>query len=234
MTTPISIVVPVGPQKEYMKYLDECAESILSQMTSLDELLFINDMNPYLDSWWREGYDTGRFSSYSGVTGIVHNDWLLGCADSWNKGVALADNDLVLLMGSDDKLLPGCLDALRESYDENKGKAAWYNLTIVDDRGEIHTVFNNAAAITKSLWRETGGFPPQAFAAPDALMISVLMVHKSSSLIQVAEGTPLYYVRTHAAQDTPRMAGRYSHEVILIRHKSTEDFKENPGWAADV
>lgn len=229
MTTPISIVIPVGPQKAYRNYLRECIDSITDQIQQEDQIIVVDDMADLTDTevW---GYHP---LFYNEKAIIVKNDWLLGCADSWNRGVSLAANDLVLLMGSDDKLLPGCLDALRETYEENEGKAAWYNLTMEITEGEdigVHTVFNNAAAVTKELWKLTGGFPPSGFAAPDALMISIMMVHMSDRLIQVKEGTPLYWARVHEQQDTRRMAAPLSWEVIQIRNFETERW-EQPDWA---
>jgi glycosyltransferase involved in cell wall biosynthesis len=222
----VSVVVPVGPQKEYLNYLKECVYSISDQMFPQDEIVLVDDManlNEHVDMWSARSKGTIRYT---------RNDWLLGCADSWNRGVALAKNDLVLLMGSDDVLLPDALDALREAYVENNGNAAWYNLTIQIDEGPdtgTHTVFNNAAAVTKELWKLTGGFPPSAFAAPDALLISIMMVHMSDRLIQVKEGAPLYWCRVHDAQDTQRMAGPFNWEVIQIRNVETARWKE-PTW----
>lgn len=232
MSVPITIVVPVGPQPEYKKYLKECIQSIQNQYDPKDEIIVIDDM-AYLR--YSDVYPVPYFHSPDRLR-IEGNDWLLGCADSWNRGVALAQNDLVLLMGSDDKLLPGALDALRETYTANKGKAAWYNLTMQIDEGPdtgVHTVFNNAAAVTKELWKMTGGFPPSGFAAPDALMISIMMVHMSDRLIQVKEGTPLYWARVHDAQDTQRMAAPLSWEVIQIRNLETARWKE-PKWTSHL
>jgi glycosyltransferase involved in cell wall biosynthesis len=235
MKTPITIVVPVGPQPEYKQYLRECIDSVAIQMLPEDQIILIDDKAALSYEHygktlkWKEN-PTKAWKGWPWT--IYKNDWLLGCADSWNRGVALAQNDLVLLMGSDDKLLPGALDALREAYEENESKAAWYNLTIQIDEGPdtgIHTVFNNAAAVTKELWNLTGGFPPSGFAAPDALLISIMMVHMSDRLIQVKEGTPLYWCRVHDAQDTQRMAAPLSWEVIQIRNLETARWKK-PLW----
>src|SRR5574342_234218 len=223
----ITIVVPVVPQLEYKQYLGECFDSISQQALNEDEIIVIDDMAYLSEVDISRYYGRGKFHH-------IKNDWLLGCSDSWNRGVALAKNDLVLLMGSDDRLLPGALDALRESYQEHEGKAGWYNLTIQIDDGPdtgIHTVFNNAAAVTKKLWKMTGGFPPSAFAAPDALLISIMMVHMSDRLIQVKEGTPLYWVRIHNAQDTQRMVATFNQATIDIRNIETARWKE-PTWTS--
>lgn len=225
----ITIALPVGSHPDYKKYLSECLVSINSQMRINDEIILINDMaeltySDYFGKGWLYWDDPMRK--------VHENPWLLGCAASWNIGVSLAKNDLVLLMGSDDVLLPECLDTLRQAYLEQNKMDAWYNLTIEITEGPdtgIHTVFNNAAAVTKGLWKLTGGFPPSGFAAPDALLISIMMVHMPERLIQVREGTPLYRARVHEAQDTPRQAGRFWEEVISIRNKETRDWKQ-PQW----
>jgi glycosyltransferase involved in cell wall biosynthesis len=234
MSVPISIVIPVGPQPEYKQYLGDCLNSIDIQVNQDDEIILVDDMagltredvqEPTLGVWTNNCQRR-----------VLRNDWLLGCADSWNRGVSLAKNDLVLLMGSDDKLLPGALDALRAAYTERKGYAGWYNLTIQIDEGPdtgVHTVFNNAAAVTRELWKMTGGFPPSAFAAPDALLISVMMVHMSGRLIQVKEGVPLYWCRVHNAQDTQRMAAPLSWEVIQIRNLETQRWTR-PAWTTPL
>lgn len=229
MSTPITIVVPVGPQPEYKQYLGECLGSISSQTINEDELIIVDDMAHLTE------VDIGRYYG-RGRVHHIKNDWLLGCADSWNRGVSIAANNLVLLMGSDDKLLPEALDALREAYKVNNEKAGWYNLTIQIDEGPdagIHAVLNNAAAVTKDLWQWTGGFPPSGFAAPDALLISIMLVHMPDRLIQVKEGTPLYWCRVHEAQDTRRMAAPLSWEVIQIRNLETARW-EKPTWTTPL
>lgn len=221
MEQSISIIVPVGFHPDYKKYLGECLDSIETQMKDGDEILIIDDMAHLAHSEeWR-----ARIEQHS----YWPSPWLIGCADAWNIGVSIAKNNLCLLMGSDDKLLPGCLDALREAYVSTGYLDAYYNLTIIDDKGDVHTVFNNAAAVTKGLWNLTGGFPPSAFAAPDALLISIMMVHLPHLLLQVKEKTPLYWVRTHEAQDTQRMAGAFNWETIQIRNVETARWKK-PEW----
>lgn len=224
----ITVVVPVGPQPEYKQYLAECFSSICEQMLSEDEIIVIDD---------RAGLSDTFIKSWGTKVRHYSNDWLLGCADSWNRGVALAKNDLCLLMGSDDRLYPDCLDEIREAYLAYNYLDAWYNLTIDITDGPdagIHSVFNNAAAATRGLWRYLGGFPPSGFAAPDALAISILMVHAPERLIQVKEGTPLYWCRHHNAQDTPRQAGAFNQQVIDIRNIETARFVPNPDWARDL
>lgn len=223
----ISVVIPVGPQPEYKKYLGECLDSITEQLREDDEIWLIDDM---------AGLSLDRLLLYSDEPiNIFHCPWLVGCATGWNFGVSLAKNDLCLLMGSDDRLYPDCLDELRDAYAAHDYLNAWYNLTIEITEGPdvgVHTVFNNAAAATKNLWRWLGGFPPSAgTGAPDALVISILLRHAPEKLIQVKEGVPLYWARYHLAQDTRRQAGAFNQQVIDIRDIETRRFSPNPDWA---
>lgn len=230
----ISVIVPVGPQPEYKNYLRECLDSISEQMTQDDQTVLIDDQaNLEPDLFPRSG--GMEWSEYKSKHFYYKTPWLVGCADAWNFGVSLAKNDLCLLMGSDDRLYPDCLDELREAYAAHNYMDAWYNLTIEITEGldkGIHDVFNNAAAVTRGLWAKTGGFGPSAFAAPDAWLISIMMVHMPERLIQVKQGTPLYWCRVHSAQQTPHMAGTFSSEIVSIRNKETERFVP-PTWTKD-
>lgn len=232
MSVGVSVIVPVGPQPEYRKYIDECIYSITEQTCSLDEIILIDDMS-HFETWFWGLYDNHADLLFPCPVRVIKNLWLSGCAQSWNFGVASSRNDLCLLMGSDDRLYPDCLDELREAYAAHDYLDAWYNLTISITEGPdvgIHSVFNNAAAVTRGLWGMTGGFPPSAgVGAPDALLISIMLVHMPERLIQVKEGVPLYWCRHHNAQDTPRQAGFFNWEVIQIRDKETQRWQK-PTW----
>lgn len=225
--TGISIVVPVGPNPAYKEYLSECLDSIRSQMTLEDELVVVDDMAhvnylifPKGTAWIPDNYK------------YVINHWLLGCAASWNIGVGVASNEFCILMGSDDKLLPGCLEACRKRISHKPDPLGFYNLTIRLSSGETTSVFNNAAMVSKALWRYTGGFPLSAsVGAPDALLISMMLVHMKEHLHQLEEGKPLYWCRQHPNQETQRSAAFFHPEVISIRNKETARFMPNPEWA---
>lgn len=206
----ITIVVPVGPQKAYRDYLPECILSIQEQTIPGDEILIIDDM--------------ANLTSVDVLGCRIHyNPWLLGCADSWNIGVALANNEWVILMGSDDRLLPGALDACRNILVDNPDPVGFYNMGCLIDGEELVTAHNNAAMVSKALWNLTGGFPPSAgVGAPDALLISIMMVHLPTHLHQIDNGNPYYWVRSHPDQDTGRQAGFFHSEVLSIRNKETQ------------
>ena len=85
----------------------------------------------------------------------------------------------------------------------------------------------NAAMITRNLWKWANGFPPSAFAGPDALFLSRLMIHAPDRIIKVAEGKPNYWIRQHANQETGRQASFFLTEMDSIRNKETERFVPN-------
>lgn len=241
----ISIVVPVGPNPAYLEYLPECLESIADQMHHpSDQIILIDDMahlkkqpaKTRMEYNFHGVREWARYTSNNTSFNVeyIENPWLLGCAASWNIGVVKAANEWCILMGSDDKLMSGCLDACREVISNQPDPFGYYNLTIQLDNGEKHDVFNNAAMVSKSLWRATGGFPiSAAVGAPDALLISMMMVHMPHHLLQLRQGVPLYWVRQHEHQDTRKQGGFFWSEVISIRDKETQRFTM-PEWTNGV
>lgn len=225
MALPISVIVPVGPQKAYLQYLDECLESVYQN--DPDEVILIDDM-AHLDTQWpllNDYLDRGIM--------YYQNPWLCGCGMSWNFGVSYSKNELCFLMGSDDKFNTDyALEACVNSWETHNKLDAWYNVTCITQSGEIVTAFNNAAAVTRGLWGLLGGFGPSAFAAPDAWAISIMMVHMPNRLIQVEEDSPHYWVREHDSQDTPRQFGRFFDAAHSIRDIATRTWAppEWKGW----
>lgn len=216
--TGISIIIPVGPDQCYKDYLPECLHSIIEQMEAGDELLIVDD---------RANLESEFFAPIPMPDGAhlyyVKNDWLLGCAASWNIGVGLASNENCILMGSDDKLLDGALESCRQTIAASDyDPLGYYNLTCQIQTGEVVSAYNNAAMVTKKLWHHLGGFPPSAgVGAPDALIVSIMMIHLSQHMHQIREGHPLYFCRVHEGQDTRRQGAFFSYEVILIRDRET-------------
>lgn len=224
MSLPISVIVPVGPQPEYLQYLEECLESIYQN--DPDEVILIDDM-AHLDTQWP------LLNDYLDKDVMYYqNPWLCGCAMSWNFGVSYSRNEMCFLMGSDDKLMPYCLEGCVNAWETHDKLDGWYNVTCQLPNGDLQDLPNNAAAITKGLWQLTGGFGPSAFAAPDAWLLSIMMVHMPQRIIQVDKGTPYYFVREHKAQDTPRQFGRFFDAAHSIRDIATRTWTppEWKGW----
>ncbi len=227
----ISVVVPVGPEQHHSQYLEECLDSLHLQTLRPQEILIIDDMaglrgdvrvgEEDVDAvcqFWGGPFDGCR---------IWYAPWRLGVAAAFNCGVALARNNLVLMVGADDWLEPECLEACLEAFQkQEEDLLCYYYLSVryhAEDGFEIprdledgvQTLPCNAAMVSKQLWANTGGFPPETGSgAPDAALISILMVHaEAGKLIPVAEGNPLYNVRIHEGQDT---CGRAPWQSVII------------------
>lgn len=224
----ISVVIPVGPNPVYKIYLEECLDTVLPQFNSVDELIVVDDMS-YLDP-----HELLRDRNYPGMFVYQANRWLLGCASCWNVGIGLARNEWCIMMGSDDMLVDGALDACRDIIANNPDPLGWYNFTCEDSEGEEYSWHNNAAMVSKSLWSATGGFPiTAALGAPDALLISIMLVHFPEHLHKIKEGTPLYFVRVHPEQNGKQYAGAFPDEVVSVRNKETARWTP-PTWTQNL
>jgi len=251
---PITVVIPVGPDPVYLEWLPECIDSVLSQTKPPGEILIINDsahgfhlLNRYMYININELFefkysDEFKWLGSESVTGketwswqsnkeapetyISYwvSPWNVGVADAFNFGVSMAMHPLVFMLGSDDKMLPTCLEECIKAYDKHKIEG-WYNVTIETSSGEQMWIPNNTAMVTKELWKWTGGFGPSAFAGPDAWLLSILMKHAPERIIQVQQGTPLCWLREHDHQDTKKTAWVFGDEMVSIRNKETERWK---------
>lgn len=212
----ISVVIPVGPYSANRRWLDEAIASVYAQTRQPEEVLIIDDM-------------AGLPEFYYG-THVWYSPWRLGVAHAFNFGVALARNDLVFLMGSDDILEPDCLQKCYERWLENQKQDAYYYTGIrYSDNGELQDLPCGYALVTKGLWRDTGGFPVEsAVGAPDAAFVSILMVHHKNSLVMVSDGKPLVTYRRHNESDT---AGRgpWQGAILETRDVLTTMWKK-PDW----
>jgi hypothetical protein len=126
-------------------------------------------------------------------------------------------------MGSDDVLMPTCLEDCLETYQQNNQKAAWYSVTYQLQNGKVDSIPINAAMVTKRLFQLTGGFPPTASVGGcDALCLSILIKHMPDRIIQVRPGKVNYWIRSHAEQETHRQSSFFLDEMNSIRNKETE------------
>lgn len=160
--------------------------------------------------------------------------WRLGFSAAFNCGVGLSENDLIIFLAADDKMMPTCIEECLKAWEANKKRDAWYSMAYELSDGTTHNAPNNVAMITKGLWAYLGGFPPSAFAGPDAMMISILMVHAPDKLYRVKNDTPLQWLRQHPDQDTHEQASHFNDQIIAIRNLETKRFTPNPKWAKEA
>jgi glycosyltransferase involved in cell wall biosynthesis len=229
----ITVAVPIGPFKGCTLYLEECLDSIRTQTQKASELLIIDDMaNPIA---WRNiltrvvakgGLEDTRIT-------VIDNPWLMGVAASFNIGVATAVNDLVIMLGSDDKLLPNCIEQCTKAWLARKEPLGYYHMDVQYDNGEIQDLPCNAAMVHKRLWQHTGGFPPEtSIGAPDAAFISILLTHASAGKLIRIGGGPLYWVRRHVDQDTAKR-GPYQNAILQVRNLVALGWKQ-PQWGRGI
>lgn len=145
MSVPISVVIPVGPMAHQREHIRECFESIHSQTQLPDEMIIVAEGRnhsavDYDGIWWMNPFDTP-----------------LGIADAFNKGVELARNELVFLLGSDDKLMPRCLELCYAAWERERQPLGWYSVGVEYSNGYTQNTPCLAAMVTKTLWAKAGG-----------------------------------------------------------------------------
>lgn len=239
----VTVLIPVGPRFR-LDWLQEAVNSVLVQTYPVDEILIVDDGAGVSDQLMHEmfsnldwkGVDkTGSHCWLAWIDerrsiGIVcwHSPANIGFAQAFNCGVALSSNELIMYLASDDMLGPDAVQDCIEDYEANNEKDAWYALTY-SDAGRVDDTPINAAMITRGLWNYLGGYPPAAFAGPDAAALSILMIHAPDRIIRVAQGKVNYTIRQHPEQETKVIAQRFSTEMTSIRNILTRDFKPREG-----
>lgn len=243
----VTILIPVGPNPAYKQWLPEALESAIGQTYPAHEILLIDDAadlhylieDEHLRLWdatmgGKYIYNIPPYLSEKGpVLSIWKAPWRLGFSAAFNCGVGLAEYDLIVYLASDDKLGSEAVEDCVGAWEAAGRKDAWYAMTYMVGT-EVRSIPINAAMITKGLWRYLGGFPPSAFAGPDALLLSCLMVHAPDRIIKVREGKPNYWIREHSEQETHHQASYFLDEMNSIRGKETDRFKPNPSWVANL
>lgn len=240
LSAKVTVLIPVGP-KFRVEWLREAVESVLSQTETPHEIYIVDDGAGITDQVIHDVFDeirwaggNGRYESYWFIDRIkthvrlYHSPANIGFSQAFNCGVALAENDLIIYLAADDKLEPDAIKDCVEAWEENNQKDAWYALTY-SDAGRIDDTPINAAMITRGLWDWLGGYPPAAFAGPDAALLSILMYWNSDRIIKVNPGKVNYFIKKHDFQETKVTAQRFSEEMTTIRTKLTLDFKPRNG-----
>jgi glycosyltransferase involved in cell wall biosynthesis len=211
----ITVVIPVGPYPANKRWLNEAITSVVDQLGYGDELLLVDDYADIKNTDHR----------------IIKNPWRLGLVASFNIGVMSASNERSIMLGSDDKLLPGALDACKATFLKYNNFKAYYYMKVKYDNGELQDLPCHAAMVTKTLWRHTGGFAPEmAIGAVDSMFVSIMLGAKGAAgkLIAVESPGPLYWVRRHPEQDTA-YRGSYQDAIFQIRNILTRDWVK-PEW----
>lgn len=122
----IDVVVPCY---RYGRFLKECVESVLAQVSSDVRVLIIDDASP--DNTAEVATDLCKKNSQ--VTYVRHNT-NIGHIATYNEGIEWASADYYMLLSADDYLLPGVLCRAGEIMDANPavGLAFGRALTLSD------------------------------------------------------------------------------------------------------
>ncbi len=219
----ITVAIPVGPSKVYRQYLQECIDSLKVQMVAPSEVLIIDDMAGVKD--W--GIDFGDLPIR-----IHENPWLCGGACSFNFGVALAANELVLMLGSDDCLRPWAIADCLTSWEHEQDPLGFYFCDVeYSDTGEKQGCACNCAMVTKTLWRLTGGFPPASAAgAWDTILLSIMIGNapRAGNIIRVKSAEPPFWYRRHNESVTSKSGDMFP-VVKVVRDVLTAKWTR-PDW----
>lgn len=214
----VTVAIPVGPEKRHAAYLDEALESVYRQ-TVQPFLVIVDDMH-------------GLPQGYGGAR-VWHAPWRLGVPAAFNAGVALAPSEFVLMMGADDTLEPDCIERVVgaiERVGEGACKRGMLYLPLrYMDTSEEQSLACNAAVVSKTLWRNTGGFAPEtAVGACDTMFVTLLMAHPEAGEIYPVGGKPLYNYRRHAETDTASR-GAWQGLIFTARDLLAREWKQ-PNW----
>lgn len=208
---PISVVIPVGPAPFHRQWLTEAIQSVEAQASASDEIVLINDGGAPLE-----------LSSHACQTQVYTFPTNIGCVGAWNTGVSIARNEHVLFLGADDRLLPGCLDGLRMAWYRSQDPLGYYFLAVDYEDGRTQNVPCQAAMVTKTLWRYTGGFPLEAaLGAIDNIFVQMLLSGGergvSRAKVYSVSPQPLYWYRPHALTETVTRSQRWFGVIAIVR-----------------
>jgi hypothetical protein len=225
----ITVTIPVGPYKANIEWLDLCVDSVIEQDDPPAEILFIGDqaridLGEYAKGVRRQSrIKTGSYIEVN----VWETPWLSGVAHAFNFGVALARNEHVVMLGSDDMLEPWAISDLKAAIGNYNDPHGYYFYDVkYMDTGEVQSLPCNGAAVTKALWKLNGGFPVESAAgAPDTMLISIMIGNGRSAgnLRHIESSAPPYLYRRHPDTDT---ATRPRIDLGPIRDILTSSWKE--------
>lgn len=228
----ITVVIPVGPDPVYRRYLKEAIESVQAQTLPPAELLFIDDQAGLPDEWFRTTW-AHHLTDFNIDGAMWRTPWLSGVAHSFNFGVALAKHDLVFMMGSDDRLEPHCLQDCWNAWQDTGGKPGyyWVDVRYSDDEPD-QALACNAAMVHKEMWRSSGGFPVESAVGPcDTMLVSILMVHgDAGAMYHVESKTPPYWYRRHDQTYSRRRGSKFGQAVHSAVRDTLTEIWEPPIW----
>jgi hypothetical protein len=215
-SAPITVGVPVGPHPANSRWLREALDSIATQTLLPDQVVVIAD-GAHLDlPLWSD-------PPFNVV--LWETPWVSGIAHAFNFCVALARNNLVLMLGSDDRLEAWAVADCWAAWQQRQNRHGYYYLDIQYSDGRTQSLASNAAMVHKDLWHLTGGLPPESAAGQcDTVLVSSILAAKGrlGNLHRVASKRPPYWYRVHDETDTATRPGKLRAAAALVREHYTE------------
>lgn len=215
----ISIVVPICEKpRRYLELFPNLLESIYNQTIPPTELIVVCDgMLPIL------------LPNIHIEHLIVEIPARVGVPNAFNCGVAVASEELVLMVGADDVLKPNCIETCITSY---TGQSGFYWLPIEWEDGTVYGYPCGHAMVTKEFWNRIDGYPLEAPGACDAALIS--MIWDTPDLIPI-NGPPLVTVcrspDTYTGSRDPRWVDIIlrTRELLTILYREKLNLPETIG-----
>jgi glycosyltransferase involved in cell wall biosynthesis len=218
MPSDVTVGIPVGPRPGHRTWLPEALESCQQQTLQPAEIILVCDENanglPALPD-----YPPCR---------VYTSPWKLGAANGFNHAVGLAHTKYVFLLGSDDTLEPGCLEACMHMAGGSESVIVWSGVRYMSNC-ETQALPCGAMMVPVALWKRIGGYPLECiFGAPDHVLLTALLVHAHEYGIEIrGVEAPLYNYRTH--DDTEQFHRSEWHGVMgQVRDILQETWK--PRW----
>lgn len=220
----VSVIITVGPNPVYKQFLYECYSSITSQeFSGTVEIILVDDAahiafdEMFLDSFfdWK----------------LITNTWNLGQAASINIGCAAASGKYLLIIGgSDDRLLPGAIQKMYDTAESLRGKFCVYPV-LVTSEGETSDLPQGVWMLPKwDVWGWLGGYPYEAgIGEVDSIFCSVML--KNGVSMNRADSEPLYWHREHPDALTANKSSLRAQAAGIIREMCTKEVKPDPQWA---
>lgn len=216
----ITVIITVGPKEHHKRWLGECLESIRQQTIKADEILIIDDC-AFLKQ--EEVGDDVR---------IWRTPWVSGSVHGVNFGVALAMNDLVLHVASDDVIRPWCIADCLAEYKRRQDPLGYYWLDVEYSDGRIQKLASGPSMVTKELWRHTGGLPLEGtIGAADFMFICAMNEVRGHAgrLWHVQSDEAPYWFRLHKDQIQSAQHARYGSVIGIVRDIINAEWVERFG-----
>lgn len=184
---PFTVVTAVGPLPHHRRWLAECMASVRAQTLPAAEHILVDD-GAHLEDM--EGVRIVRPGRWTGQ----------GCR---NYGIAEVRTDWIVILNSDDLLLPGCLAQLSADvtyFKRHYGAVFYLRFPVLTSTGRD---VPSGECFHKAVWRETGGYPERANPVDVMFLSKVLAEHHFVVVDGMGPHDGYYWFREHPEQFTP-------------------------------